>query len=71
MLTLVLPSDIQAKLVAALKIAGKREVGGVLMAAHVGLNRFEVMDITMHKRHAVTLLSAGGGIVEVSRRSRI
>ena len=53
MLTLVLPRDIQAKLLAALKSAGKREVGGVLMAAHVGLNRFEVMDITVHKRGAI------------------
>ena len=54
MLTLVLPRDIQAKLLAALKRAGKREVGGVLMAAHVAPNRFEVMDITVHKRGAIT-----------------
>lgn len=53
MLTLVLPRDIQAKLLGALKSAGKREVGGVLMAAHVGPNRFEVMDVTVHKRGAI------------------
>ena len=53
MLTLVLPRDIQAKLLAALKSARKREVGGVLMAAHVGPNRFEIMDITVHKRGAI------------------
>jgi len=53
MLTLVLPRDIQAKLLAALRSAGKREIGGVLMAAHVGPNRFEVMDITVHKRGAI------------------
>ena len=53
MLTLVLPRDIQAKLLATLRSAGKREVGGVLMAAHVDPNRFEVMDITVHKRGAI------------------
>lgn len=53
MLTLVLPPDIQAKLLAALGSAGKREIGGVLMAEHVGPNRFEVMDITVHKRGAI------------------
>ena len=53
MLTLVLPRDIQTKLLEALTSAGKREVGGVLMAAHVGPNRFEVMDITVHKRGAI------------------
>ena len=53
MLTLVLPRDIQDKLLAALRIAGKREIGGVLMAAHVDHNRFEVMDITVHKRGAI------------------
>ena len=50
MLTLVLPPDVQAKLLAALRSAGKREIGGVLMAEHVAPNRFEVKDITVHKR---------------------
>ena len=50
MLTLVLRPDIQAKLLAALRSAGKREIGGVLMAEHVAPNRFEVKDITVHKR---------------------
>ena len=53
MLTLVLPHDIQTKLLAALRSAGKREIGGVLMAEHVGPNRFAVMDLTVHKRGAV------------------
>lgn len=53
MLTLVLPHDIQAKLLAALRSGGKREIGGVLMAEHVGPNRFAVMDLTVHKRGAV------------------
>ncbi|MFN0303861.1 MAG: Mov34/MPN/PAD-1 family protein [Burkholderiales bacterium] len=53
MLTLVLPRDIHAELLAALRRAGKREVGGVLMAAHVGPDRFEVVDITVHKRGAI------------------
>lgn len=53
MLTLVLPHDIQTKLAAALRSAGKREIGGVIMAEHVGPNRFAVMDITVHKRGAI------------------
>lgn len=53
MLTLVLPTDIQAKILAALGSAGKREIGGVLMAEHLGPNRFEVMDITVHKRGVI------------------
>ena len=53
MLTLVLPRDIQVKLLAALRRAGKREIGGVLMAEHVGPDRFELMDITVHKRGAM------------------
>lgn len=53
MLTLALPHDIQAKLHAALRSAGKREIGGVLMAEHVGPNRFEVMDLTVHRRGAI------------------
>ncbi len=53
MLTLVLPNSIQDQLIIALKRAGKREIGGVLMAAHVGHNRFEVMEITVHRRGAI------------------
>ena len=53
MLTLVLPVEIQETLLAALRRAGDREVGGVLMAAHVGHNRFDVVEITVHRRGAV------------------
>lgn len=53
MLTLVLPVEIQETLLAALRRAGDREVGGVLMAAHVGPNRFDVVEITVHRRGAV------------------
>jgi len=55
MLTLDLPVEIQQELLAALKRAGNREVGGVLMAAHVGPNRFNVVEITVHR--LVTSLS--------------
>lgn len=53
MLTLDLPVEIQEELLAALKRAGNREVGGVLMAAHLGPNRFKVVEITVHRRGAV------------------
>jgi hypothetical protein len=33
---------------AALHEAGRREIGGVLMAEHTGPNQFEVLDITIH-----------------------
>ena len=37
---------------AALRSAGLREVGGILMAEHVGPNEFKVRDITVHRRGA-------------------
>ena|SRR6266404_1203614 len=50
MLTLQLPADIATKVQAALVRSGKREIGGVMMAEHVGLNRFVVRDLTIHRR---------------------
>lgn len=49
-LIVVLPSDVQSRIKDALERAGTREVGGILMAEHVGPNRFVVRDITVHKR---------------------
>lgn len=50
MLTLILPPEIIARLEQALRRAGQREVGGVLMAEHVGQNEFAVRDISIHRR---------------------
>jgi integrative and conjugative element protein (TIGR02256 family) len=49
MLTLILPPEIIALLEQALRRAGQREVGGVLMAEHVGVNEFVVRDISIHR----------------------
>lgn len=53
MLTLVLPAEIVDRITAALRAAGRREVGGILMAEHVGPNTFRVRDITVHRRGAI------------------
>lgn len=50
MLTLILPADIATTLHQALVQSGKREVGGVMMAEHVGVNEFVVRDLTIHRR---------------------
>lgn len=50
MLTLVLPAEIGTKVQHALRRSGKREIGGVLMAEHVGVNTFVIRDLTIHRR---------------------
>lgn len=50
MLTLILPPEIVTLLEQVLSHAGRREIGGVLMAEHVGVNEFVVRDITIHRR---------------------
>lgn len=52
MLTLVLPPEIVKKLTEALYKGGRWEVGGILMAEHVGTDRFVVKDITIQRRGA-------------------
>lgn len=52
MLTLILPSEQEALLLAALRKAGRREVGGVLMGEHAGPNLFIVQEVTVHRRGA-------------------
>jgi proteasome lid subunit RPN8/RPN11 len=49
-LTLLLPPEIQAEILAALQASGQREVGGILMAEHVARDTFAVQSITVHKR---------------------
>jgi len=56
---LILPPEVVITLPAALRKANKREVGGILMAEHVGPNEFKVSEITVHRR---------GGIASFVRR---
>ncbi|WP_433694607.1 Mov34/MPN/PAD-1 family protein [Herbaspirillum seropedicae] len=49
MLTINLPNKEQRLLVTALRRAGSREIGGILMAEHVGHNEFTVRKLTIHK----------------------
>lgn len=44
---LVLPPDLRADLEAALRKAGSNEIGGILMAEHVGENDFKVRSLTI------------------------
>jgi hypothetical protein len=44
---LILPRSVTERLIAALRKGGKREVGGILMAEHVGPNEFRVADLTV------------------------
>ena len=52
MLTLILPPEQHELLLAALRKAGWREVGGILMGEHVGPNLFIVREMTVHRRGA-------------------
>src|SRR5271155_4440093 len=50
MLTLLLPADLSDRIKAGLRKAREREVGGILMAEHLGIDTFSVTDITIHRR---------------------
>ncbi len=53
MLNLMLPPDISGRIKTALEKAGRREVGGVLLAEHVGPDEFAVREITVHRLGAI------------------
>lgn len=53
MLNLVLPPEIAQVILTALREAGHREIGGVLMAEHVGQNEFKVCEVTIHRCGAI------------------
>lgn len=53
MLNLVLPPEIAQVILTALREAGSREIGGILMAEHIGQNEFKVCDVTVHRRGAI------------------
>lgn len=50
MLKLDLPPDLAEQVSAALKKAGHREIGGILMGEHIGTNAFAIRDLTIHSR---------------------
>lgn len=52
-LNLVLPLEVSEVIRTALRKAGRREIGGILMAEHIGPNEFKVRDITVHGRGAI------------------
>lgn len=64
-----LPREQRMALIAALKDAGSREIGGILMGEHVGVDEFRVASLTIQRRggsiarfvrfveHAVTALA--------------
>lgn len=53
MLNLVLPPEVVQVLFVALQKAGQHEVGGILMAEHIGPNEFKICEITVHRRGAI------------------
>lgn len=53
MLNLILPPEISGTITTALERAGRREVGGVLLAEHVGPDEFAVREVTVHRRGAL------------------
>ena len=50
MLKLVLPSSVSHQIEQALIKAGRREIGGLLMAEHLGTNEFAVREVTIHRQ---------------------
>jgi hypothetical protein len=44
-----LPSNVRLELLQALKEAGQREIGGILMGEHVGVNDFRVTLLTIQR----------------------
>lgn len=53
MLNLVLPLEVTNVIQAALRKAGRQEIGGILMAEHTAPDEFKVQEITVHRRGAI------------------
>lgn len=69
MLRVTLPVDVRSVLVAALKRAGHKECGGVLMGEHIGPNHFAVRQLTVHRPGAVAFFVRRlGGVVSAIKR---
>lgn len=45
-----IPSNIKEQLIAALKNAGNREIGGILMGKYIGFDEFNVEEITIEPK---------------------
>lgn len=64
-----LPPDVQVTLLAALRRAGTRECGGILLAEHVGHNHFAVREVTVHKPGSIaTFVRTLSGLAKAIRR---
>ncbi|AII57430.1 hypothetical protein X792_01235 [Dehalococcoides mccartyi CG1] len=48
---IVLPIDIQKKIIHALEKAGSRETGGILMGEHIESDVFRIVDLTIQKSY--------------------
>lgn len=65
MLRVTVPRDVQATLMSALKRAGVRECGGVLLGEHVDENHFAVRGLTVHRAGTVAaFVRRLGGVVK-------
>lgn len=49
-MNLLLPPEIVARMIDALKQAGKREIGGIMMGEHIGSDTFRVKEITIQRK---------------------
>lgn len=65
MLRITIPTEVRDELQQALRKAGMRECGGVMMGEHIGVNHFAVRRITVQKPGAVaTFVRSMGSIVK-------
>ncbi len=46
---LLIPQEINTQLTAALALAGRREIGGILMGQHLGPDTFRVTEVTIQR----------------------
>lgn len=54
MLNLILAPEVTQEITIALRKSGNREIGGILMGAHVGPDEFKVTKITVQKRGGIS-----------------
>jgi hypothetical protein len=47
---LLVPTEITSQLVEALAQAGRREIGGILMGEHIGVDTFRVKELTIQRK---------------------
>ncbi len=50
MIQILLPNNVIDRIIKALRIAGSKEIGGILMGEHVGVNSFRIVDITIQEQ---------------------